>query len=497
MNTNFWWFKVDAKGVKEPAMVQLTKENLNLSIGEYIVNPDNRNVLELIPEAIKNIEKRTKNNIPGSNEVNMEYFRDNLKTAFNEVMSSEVRDLVNKHIDKNEPLFKELKISSETETLEDLTDTQSARDFAGSALSLDKDKSKAQKDLLNRKVDYTNDEFFKGVELNFNDITAKKSSITFKVDLISSDITEKKFKKVFPKSAVNIIEHPRMKTSRGGGPWVGTTPYSGRTETSSMHGIREQFDRGAGTTSFPNWAGLDVNKHTAKYLELLDNSWKAENKTDKARLADLRRFIGDKTFKNKDEQTKFIKGLISKLISLGNAQKDAPKAKAMSKFKIELKGPEGKLLKEALKQYENKKGGESLFKKFVQGIIDNGQLYKHLRKAHNVDFSINDLSEFDIKLTFNTDIKPNKYGDYALDSTIKETKSQTVDLSALVTAEGVTQSVKPYIAGDSRKQKERAFRTMIDKKGFNRARSYFTTQINSHIDELKEAAAKINVALEA
>ena len=117
MNTNFWWFKVDAKGVKEPAMVQLTKENLNLSIGEYIVNPDNRNVLELIPEAIKNIEKRTKNNIPGSNEVNMEYFRDNLKLTIEDLLAN------NKQKTRAAELIRNYNIITEQEA-ENATDEQ-------------------------------------------------------------------------------------------------------------------------------------------------------------------------------------------------------------------------------------------------------------------------------------------------------------------------------------------------------------------------------------
>ena len=74
MDTNFWWFKVDATGVKEPSLIQLSASILEQSLAEYVVNPDNRDNLENIPNAIKNIEKKTKNNIPGSDDWNEEKF---------------------------------------------------------------------------------------------------------------------------------------------------------------------------------------------------------------------------------------------------------------------------------------------------------------------------------------------------------------------------------------------------------------------------------------
>jgi len=559
MNTNFWWFKVDATGVKEPALVQLTKENMVLTLGEYIINPDNRNVLSNIPPAIKNIEKRTKNNIPGSNEVNMEYFGETLEKAFADIMSAEVRDLVNKHIDKNSELFKQMKVSSETWKLEDLLDSQKARDFSGSALSLDKDISRGQKKLLNRDRHYTNKEFFKDYDMSFKDGNSKKSKLIISLSHLDVSFVTKEFKKVFPKSSVNIIDHPRQDSSSGGGVFVGSTPFTGKTETSSMHGIRTKFDTGEGSEHFPNWAGLSVEKQTIKYLEYLDESWKAKTKTERARLADIRRHLGlgdledkiqnikrstkegieqaikhiegdtripknqkpkrikeirerkiipDKEAKNMIEslenklaastkgQKEKVGKIIERLITQGNKQIKPVKAKAMSKFDVKLSKSSATILKDALKGYSNKKGGANLFQKFTKSIIDDGVLYKHLVKAHNMDFTINDLSDYKITIGFTTDDKPNKYGEYTLNSTIREVKNKTVDVSSLMTGENVTSSVKPYIAGKSKTQKERAYKTRISGEGFNRARNYFITLITSNIEDIQKSATNLNVTLE-
>ena len=87
MNTNFWWFKVDAKGVKEQSLVQLSPAIVEKTLAEYIINPDNRDNLENVPDLIKKIEKKTKNNIPGSND-----WSDEKMAKFKEYLDKKVKE---------------------------------------------------------------------------------------------------------------------------------------------------------------------------------------------------------------------------------------------------------------------------------------------------------------------------------------------------------------------------------------------------------------------
>ena len=64
MGTAYWWFKVDANGVKEQALTELSLDIMEFTIAQYIINPDNRDTLSSVPDLVSNIEKKTKNGKP-------------------------------------------------------------------------------------------------------------------------------------------------------------------------------------------------------------------------------------------------------------------------------------------------------------------------------------------------------------------------------------------------------------------------------------------------
>ena len=488
MNTNFWWFKVDATGVKDQSLVQLSPSVMESTIAEYIVNPSNRDNLEYVPELIKKIEKKTKNNIPGSDDWDDEKFnkfKEYLEQSFRKVLDSEVRDLVNKHIDSNEELFKQLKASKETIKLKDLLDSSDARDFSGATLSLDKDLTSKQEELLSGEKIYPNKEFFKGAEIKLEKRRDDKQVVSIELNRELGSYAKSLFKEAFPKSSLSVIKNT-AKTTYG----YASTSRSGLTS------IETQLKLG-------DWSALtNPVKAATKYYDLLKNPHKATTITDKERIKQLRQWAIETNLSKVEVDKRPIAIMNQILVFISRDKKIGTKSKdlLMSRFNIKLDKSEAEKLDDGVK------GDESKIKEFVKDIIDNGKLYKQLREAHKMNASLTNMSKWTITLTFDKDgEKPDKLGTYKLNSHVKEEPKNKIDLSALFTTEGTTRLIKPYIGagkdqalsgtGSSGKWGFAA-KTYFDTGGFNKARDYFVSQVKSNIKNIKKAASKIGLNLE-
>ena len=488
MNTNFWWFKVDAKGVKEQSLVQLSPAIVEKTLAEYIINPDNRDNLENVPDSIKKIEKKTKNNIPGSNDwadEKMAKFKEYLEQAFNNVMNSEVRDLVNTHMDSDEKLFKGLKVSGDTSKLKDLLDSSTARDWVGATLSLDKDIGAKQRELLNNERLWTSKEFFK----NYTIKESKKNDDTLIIIELSAEtlkpIANKIYTKLFPNvkgiTFEKVVDHLNQEIKR--------------PNQSSLINVKTQFDLG-------DWSALESKspKTIVRLVDMFKNQHKAQSETDKARMADLRGWATKANLQDIDKKhwDNKIANQIIRLIDLAVKTKAPSKRLVLDRFNI---------------KYEKK--DEEVFKnklKYVKGLIQSGELYEHLVKAHSssgvgtkggTNFSINTQSDYKITITFNDDNKPKKdISRYQLDSKIEEMPKSKINTSALLTGQGTTWVTKPLIGMGRDKASPEGMQGFarggpIKSGGFNKARDYFIGQIKSSIKNLKNSASKIGVTLGA
>ena len=350
----------------------------------------------------------------------------------------------------------------------------------GAALSLDKDISATQKELLNGEREYTNKEFFAS-----HTMAVKKErnivKVVLNVNHVNGKLTKKLFKEAFPKSSFDVIEV----TPVGGDP-----SKSPKSRASSLYETTAELKRG-------DWGSLSPDKTVAKYLHLFANPSEAK-KGDKARINQLGEWykIQPMHLWTPDKRKKLLAQHILYLIEKDRKSKEPSEQLLLPRFNIKLDKSEVTILNGALKSIESKLD-EKEFKKFVKKIIDNGKLYKQLRAAHSLDFSVNDMNEYFITLNFNNNQRAKKDGTYTLDSHVKQQKNQTVNLSALMTGKGTTKLTKPYISKPGPKEESRALVTSFESGGFNKARSYFVKQIKSNINNIKKAASKLGVALEA
>jgi hypothetical protein len=498
MNTNFWWFKVDAKGVKEQSLVQLSPAIVEKTLAEYIINPDNRDNLENVPDSIKKIEKKTKNNIPGSNDWSdekMAKFKEYLEQAFNNVMNSEVRDLVNTHMDSDEKLFKGLKVSGDTSKLKDLLDSSTARDWVGATLSLDKDIGAKQKELLNNERVWTSKEFFKNY-------TIKESKDKDDI-LIIIETSAETLKPIANKIYSKMFPHVKGITFEQSVDFGNKPMSTRRPNTSSLKQVSDELFGVNAQHGDAGWDRLEAKspKTLVRYVDMFKNQYKVTGPTDKNRIADLERWAKKANLRDIDKKhwDNKIANQIIRFIDLAVKTKNPSKRLLLDRFNI---------------KYEKK--DEELFKnklKYVKDLIQSGKLYEHLVKAHSssgvgtqggTNFSINNQSDYKITIRFSDDNKPKKTNSrYQLDSMIEETSKFKINTSALLTGKGTTWMVKPLIGmgrdlgASSAKDEKFARGGPIQSGGFNKARDYFIGQIKSSIKNLKNSASKIGVTLGA
>ena len=488
MNTNFWWFKVDATGVKDQSLVQLSPSVVEKTLAEYIINPDNRDNLENVPDSIKKIEKKTKNNIPGSNDWSdekMAKFKEYLEQAFNNVMNSEVRDLVNTHMDSNEKLFKGLKVSGDTSKLKDLLDSSTARDWVGATLSLDKDIGAKQRKLLNSERLWTSKEFFKNHTI--------KESKDKDDTLITIEISAEALKPIANKVYSNLFPNVKGITFEKAVDHLNQEIK--RPNQSSLVNIKTQFDLG-------DWSALESKspKTIVSLVVIFKNQHKAKTETEKARMADLRKWAQKANLKDIDKKFWDMKiaNQIYKLIDLAVKTKAPSKRLLLDRFNIKFEKKDEEDFKDKLK--------------YVKGLIQSEKLYEHLVKAHSssgvgtqggTNFSINNQSDYKIIIRFNADNKIQKEkARYQLDSKIEQTPKYKINTSALLTGKGTKWVTKPLIGMGRDKAAPQGMQGFarggpIQSGGFNKARDYFMGQIKSSIKNLKNSASKIGVTLGA
>jgi len=493
MGTAYWWFKVDANGVKEQALTELSLDIMEFTIAQYIINPDNRDTLSNVPDLVSNIEKKTKNNTPNNNEVDMEYFNKTLKSAYDRVLNSEVKDLVSKHMKDDAKLKTTIKASRTNDSLKDLLDPSFAREWEGTALSLDKDLSAKQKKLLNNEVIYTNNEFFKG-----HTISSKKEKgkvlVTIEVNHQNKKVVKKHFKSAFPNRTISFDKDVKVSKEKGMGE---KAPVS-----STLTGIKTKLHLGG-------WGALswESPKTIARYVNMFNNTHLAENEEDKKRMSDLENWARSanlaqypkKTWDNK------IANQIIRLIKLGKSTKRPSEKMILGRFNIQIE-EEKDNLKDGIKEVNEKH-----FEDFVKQLIANGKLYKHLVSAHSsnlevayggIDFSINRPSIHTIKLTFDSNNKPNKSGKYQLDSSVKQKFFEIVNPSGLFAGKGTTYLTKPLVGRGKSKQhftqfaRSQKIREKGSQEGYNKARNYFIKMVKNNIKKLTNAANDIGITLE-
>jgi hypothetical protein len=484
-NQDYLWFEVTPDEIGNVKMRNLTRGDVESTLGHYIINPLNRSILKSVPNMIRDVEENARElAIPREQDVwnddKESLFKGMVEDSYDSLMATDMQTLVQKYADEWKAINDLGEIDSSLK-LEDLLNKNEARKFVGFQYAIgETDYSSKQKKLSDDNYILSNKELF--------GLSPRDDSI---LSYINVKFNKPKETEEFGKIIVNFtLDHSNGTVSRKIFEDAGFTKWGLKTDPGSYGGSIRQGNYSLGWNYNPSpisssklegskafdpdsiWYGDSQSKEKArrKYEEQLGAEVHPERKVLGAeRTSDaLQSYAEDFTLTITEADSEELKSIFNKAYDPETS---------------------GELIMETRQTYDEE-GIRDLFEKWIK----NGTLYDYLEtKARITPWR---LMKYKIKFTLERD----RLGKTKLElpshgkvEAVKEVSKEILSKPAKM--ESRKQSKYIHLPVSRTRGAASRIEDTKEKEGINEARQYLLDKVLVRVKKLKSAALAIDLNL--